>query len=231
MIYSNVAEVWKSATRITIRAVAELAVTAGLLLAAFVFYLLVWTNHQTANAQSDLLEEFHDTKAKADKPGSREPTASPDAGEGLGVLSIPALGKDWHWVVVEGVTDDDLAQGPGHFPGTALPGEVGNFAVAGHRATHGEPFAYLDKLQVGDPVVMETVDGWLVYRVTWERILSPNATEILDPVAGHPGLKATQRTMTLVTCNPRWSSTERLVYGAQLVERRSSADGPPAALG
>ena len=130
-------------------------------------------------------------------------------------------------MVVEGVGDDDLAKGPGHFPGTALPGKVGNFAVAGHRATHGEPFAYLDKLEVGDPVVVETVDGWLVYDVTWVRILSPSATEVLAPVAGHPGEKASQRTMTLVTCNPRWSSTERLVVGAQLVERRS-ADRRPA---
>jgi sortase A len=79
-------------------------------------------------------------------------------------------------------------------------------------------------------VVVETVDGWLVYDVTWVRILSPSATEVLAPVAGHPGTKATQRTMTLVTCNPRWSSTERLVVGTQLVERRTAADGPPVAI-
>jgi sortase A len=67
--------------------------------------------------------------------------------------------------------------------------------------------------------------------VTWVRILSPTATEVLAPVAGHPGEKPSQRTMTLVTCNPRWSSTERLVVGAQLVERRSADDGPPPQLG
>jgi sortase A len=103
--------------------------------------------------------------------------------------------------------------------------------VAGHRATHGEPFAHLDKLKVGDPVVVETAGGWLTYDVTWVRILSPSATEVLAPVAGHPGEAASQRTMTLVTCNPRWSSTERLVVGAQLVERRTAKDGPPAAIG
>ncbi len=78
---------------------------------------------------------------------------------------------------------------------------------------------------------METVDGWLTYQVMWERILSPTATEVLAPVAGHPEDAAKQRTMTLVTCNPRWGSSERLVIGTQLVERRTTADGPPSALG
>lgn len=220
-----------SALRFTIRLGAELAITAGVVLAAFVFYLLVWTNHQTAQAQDDLLDDFHAQKKEHGKKGG-EPGAveKPESGDGLGVLHVPALGQDWEWVIVEGVSDDDLAKGPGHFPGTALPGAVGNFAVAGHRSTHGEPFADLDQLEVGDPVVVETVDGWLVYQVTWERILSPSATEVLDPVAGHPGEKAEQRTMTLVTCHPRWGSSERLVIGTQLVERRGPTAGPPDVL-
>jgi sortase A len=219
--------VWVSVTRFTIRAFAEIAITVGLVLAVFVFYLLVWTNHRTAAAQDDLRADFHAEQ----QPGKKAPTEAPESGEGLGILHIPALGADWSWVVVEGIDDADLARGPGHFPETALPGAVGNFAVAGHRATHGEPFADLDKLEVGDPVVVETVDGWLVYDVTWVRIVSPSATEVLAPVAGHPGEKADQRTMTLVTCNPRWSSTERLVVGTQLVERRTADAGPPTVLG
>jgi len=215
---------WGSATRFTIRAAAELAITAGVVLAVFVFYLLVWTNHRTGAAQADLAEDFHAQKASH----HGKSTKAPESGEGLGILHIPALGKKWSWVIVEGVGDEDLARGPGHFPGTAMPGDVGNFAVAGHRATHGEPFAYLDKLEVGDDVVVETMDGWLTYQVTWVRILSPSATEVLEPVAGHPGEKAKQRTLTLVTCNPRWSSTERLVVGASLVERRPADAGPPA---
>ncbi|MCD4524385.1 class E sortase [Nocardioides sp. cx-173] len=218
-------------TRITVRSVAELAITCGLVLAVFVFYLLVWTNHRTAAAQDDLRAAFQDQQ-RHEQGGKRGPAGDgpPDSGEGFGILHIPALGE-WSWVVVEGVADEDLARGPGHFPDTALPGEVGNFAVAGHRATHGEPFADLDRLEEGDPVVVETVEGWLVYQVTWVRILSPSATEVLAPVAGHPGARARQRTMTLVTCHPRWSSSERLVVGAQLVERRGADDGPPSVLG
>jgi sortase A len=221
-----------SALRFTIRLGAELAITAGVVLAAFVFYLLVWTNHQTAQAQDGLLDDFHAQKEHVKKDGGGKDAAEkPESGDGLGVLHIPALGQDWEWVIVEGVTDDDLAKGPGHFPGTALPGDVGNFAVAGHRSTHGEPVATLDQLEVGDSVVVETVDGWLTYQVMWERILSPSATEVLDPVAGHPGEEAEQRTMTLVTCNPRWGSSERLVIGTQLVERRGPTAGPPDVLG
>lgn len=215
-------------TRFIVRAFAELAITAGLVLTVFVFYVLVWTNHRTAGEQDELLRDFQVQQRHG--RDAAETTAAPESGEGFGILHIPALG-DWSWVVVEGVDDDDLARGPGHFPETALPGEVGNFAVAGHRATHGEPFADLDRLAEGDPVVVETVDGWLVYEVTWVRILSPHATEVLAPVAGHPGEKAVHRTLTLVTCHPRWSSTERLVVGAQLVERRGADAGPPSVLG
>ncbi len=213
-----------------IRAVAELALTAGLVLIAFAFYLLVWTNQQTAAAQDDLLDEFRAGQGKA-ADGATAETREPRAGEGFGVLHAPRLGKDWEWVVVEGVSNDDLRDGPGHFPGTALPGKIGNFAVAGHRATHGEPFADLDRLEVGDQVIVESPGEWLTYEVTWQRIVSPAATEVVEPVAGYPGAKPKQRTMTLVTCHPRWGSSERLVVGAQLVERRAAAAGPPPALG
>ena len=221
---------WRSTAQVAIRSLAELAITVGLVLAVFVFYLLVWTGHRTQAAQADLTEDFRAQQAQgpAGHRGGKRQVRAPESGEGLGILHIPALGRDWSWVVVEGVEDDDLARGPGHFPTTAMPGEIGNFAVAGHRATHGEPFADLDRLEVGDDIVVETVDGWLTYQVTWVRILSPSATEVLEPVAGHPGAKATQRTLTLVTCHPRWGSTERLVVGASMVERRSAEAGPPS---
>ena len=150
----------------------------------------------------------------------------------MNVLHIPRLGSDWEWVVVEGVDLKTLNKAPGHFPGTALPGKVGNYAVAGHRATHGEPFADLDRLVEGDKVYVEAADGWFTYQVTWSRIIAPTHTEILAPVAGQ-ARRAGRRPgrMTLVTCHPRWGSTERLVVGAQLVEERSSAAGPPRRTG
>lgn len=209
-----------------LRVVAELLLTAGALLAALAFYLLVWTNVQTAAAQDDLLQTFR-SQQDGDQP---VPAGRPETGDGLNVLHIPRLGDDWKWVVVEGVDIKNLNKAPGHFPETALPGQVGNYAVAGHRATHGEPFANLDRMVAGDKVYVESSDGWFTYQVTWTRIIAPTHTEILAPVAGKPGEVATARTLTLVTCNPRWGSTERLVVGAQLVEQRSLAAGPPAGL-
>ncbi len=62
-------------------------------------------------------------------------------------------------------TDSELTKGPAHYGGTQLPGEVGNFAMAGHRVGKGEPFLNLDKLKAGDPVIVETATTWFVYRV------------------------------------------------------------------
>ncbi|MEQ6903316.1 class E sortase [Nocardioides sp. YIM 152588] len=204
---------------------AELMLTAGVVLALLVFYLLVWTNVQTSAAQQDLLEEFRTEKARS---AGKAPEVS--IGEGLAVLYAPRLGADWRWVVLEGTDMGTIDDGPGHFAETALPGEIGNFAVAGHRATHGEPFADLDRLVEGDEIYVETTDGWFTYQVTWSRIVAPTAVEVIAPVAGHPGKKPTEHTLTLVTCNPRWASTERLVVGAQLVQTRAPGAGPPEGL-
>lgn len=208
-----------------LRGIAELLLTIGALLAALAFYLLVWTNLQTAAAQKDLLQEFR--SQQTDQPGQSGRQAKPGTGDGLNVLHIPRLGKDWKRVVVEGVDMKSLNTAPGHFPETALPGQVGNYAVAGHRATHGEPFANLDRIVAGDKVYVEAANGWFTYQVTWSRIIAPTNTEVLAPVAGKPGQPAKARTMTLITCHPRWGSTERLVIGAQLIEERSLAAGPP----
>lgn len=210
--------------RETIRVGAELLVTAGALLLLLAFYLLVWTNVQTGAAQSRLLDEFRAQNSTSDADKSA------DAPAGLAVMHIPRLGKDWEWVVLEGSDMDTINKGPGHFPGTAMPGNVGNFAIAGHRATHGEPFANLDRMLEGDKIYVETAKGWFTYQVTWSQIVAPTAVEVIAPVAGYPGKEATQRAMTIVTCHPRWGSKQRLVVGAQLIEKRSIDAGPPPAL-
>jgi sortase A len=207
----------------TVRVGAELALTAGFVLLLFAFYLLVWTNQQTAAAQANLLEEFR----KEDKGAVlRE---RPSAGDGVAVMHIPQFGKDWEKVIVEGVAVEDLRDGPGHFSESAMPGKRGNFAVAGHRATHGEPFARLDELEKGDVVVVETAKEFLTYTVDSNQIVPPTTLELLAEVPGHPDLKATrnQRFLTLITCHPRWGSTERMAVVAQLTERRAIEAGPP----
>ncbi len=141
----------------SVRVGAELLVTLGLVVVAFAVYLLFWSDVQNAAAQDDLRSTFDAQVAQASRvKGSDQAVqqvAAPATGAALGVLTIPRLGSDWSRVMVEGVESEELALGPGHFPGTAMPGQVGNFAVAGHRATNGEPFAHLDTLEPGDKVV------------------------------------------------------------------------------
>lgn len=123
--------------------------------------------------------------------------------------------QDGPLYVVEGVGVEDLKKGPGHYTGTAMPGQPGNFAVAGHRTTYGNPFFDLDDLQPRDEIYVTDRQGtrW-VYSVVRQEIVSPDAERVLgpDPLGtGHP-------TLTLTTCHPRFSNAQRLVVFAQLAD-------------
>lgn len=218
--------------RAVARTVAEVMVTAGVVVLLFAVYLVFWSDVRTAAAQSDLRADFAEQVASAPPPhpvrhGKQAQVPAYRPGSGIAEMSIPRLGRDWRWIVVEGVDDDDIAKGPGHFPGTASPGQLGNFAVAGHRATHGEPFAYLDRVLPGDHVVVRTAEGWFVYTVTLTQIVAPTRTDVVDPVPGQSGGVANQALLTLVTCNPRWGHSERLVVTGILSESRTPQEGPP----
>jgi sortase A len=147
---------------------------------------------------------------------------SPRPGESIGLLRIPEI--DLEVPLVEGVRDDDLSAGVGHFPGTALPGEVGNFAVAGHRVTHGEPFRDLLELDDGDVVVVETATELLRYELDGsaaDLTVDVADTWILDPVPGEPGTRPRDALITLATCSELFHSDERSVVFGHLVSRRA----------
>lgn len=217
--------------RLLIRGVAELLMTAGIAVLLLAVYLVFWSDVTTAVAQADLRATF---VAQAPAPSGDQPALpsrpiDPVVGDGIAEMTIPRLGDDWRWIVVEGVADEDIAKGPGHFPGTALPGQLGNFAVAGHRATHGEPFAYLDKVTPGDQIVVRSTEGWFVYTVTLTQLVAPTQTDVTLPVPGQPNSPANQALITLVTCHPRWGSSQRLIVTGILAESRSPEQGPPTA--
>jgi sortase A len=138
--------------------------------------------------------------------------SQPLVGGAVGQLWIPRIGISD--TIVQGVGDAQLEQGPGHYPGTALPGEVGNVAIAGHRTTYAHPFYNLDALAAGDDIYVLTTQGYFRYTVTGSQIVSPDDTAVLDPTPG-------KATLTLTTCNPRYSAAQRLVVTA-------SFDGKPA---
>jgi sortase A len=134
---------------------------------------------------------------------------------------------------VEGTDDGSLEKGPGHYVGTALPGEVGDFAVAGHRVGKGEPFLNLDHLKPGDAVVIETKSNWYVYQVKGDvqsgnlddrgtdgipgrEIVSPSDTAVIGPVPDHRGEKPTEKLMTMTTCHPKFTANQRMIVHAVL---------------
>ena len=220
--------------RTAVRGTGELLITAGLVVLLFVAYQLVWTNYEAHKATDSVASDLRDSWDRPNPSGAGPAAArgpkKVDFGKGFAFLHIPRLGKNWTIPVVEGVDLPDLAKGVGHYPKTAQPGAIGNFAVAGHRATNGEPFAYLDKVRKGDLVVAETEDSWFTYVVDRTKIVSPTSVWVLDPVPGHPGARPSEPLLTLTTCNPRWASYERLIVFGHLTETRSKAEGPPGAL-
>ena len=165
--------------------VGEVMFTVGLILALFVGYQLIWTNIlRGAGGGPGRLEG----PAAVGGPGDRD--ARPTTGHGRrprrpssrrwaprsGWSTSPDLrDKVWGLPLIQGVGPDQLAQGIGHYVGTAMPGEIGNFATAGHRATHGEPLRNIDQLEKGDQVIVETATE-LVHLRSWSesKIVSPS---------------------------------------------------------
>jgi sortase A len=106
--------------------------------------------------------------------------------------------------------------GVGHYPGTAMPGAVGNFALAAHRTTYGKPFNRVEELVVGDPVVVRTQDTWYVYRVTGTAVVAPSDVSVIAPDPADPAAEPTRRTMTMTTCHPMFSARERYVVHLEM---------------
>lgn len=214
----------------TLRGVGETLITLGVVVLLFCGYELWFTGLETRSeqrrAKADLLEEWRAA------PPTTAPTSTPavvlravDLGEGLAILRIPRLGRDYAKVVFEGVRPSDLRKGPGHVPGTAMPGAVGNFVVSGHRTTYGAPFGRIDELDAGDAVVVETRETWFTYRVVRQEIVRPSEVEVTLPVPRRPGEKPTKALLTMTTCHPKYSARQRLIVYSELVETTRKAPG------
>lgn len=147
--------------RSTVRVFGELLITFGIVVLLFVFYEVQVTSWFTARKQAQATERL---EQRWSERGGAAPT-DPIPGRGFARLYVPALGDGFPYTVLEGTDQETLAAGPGHYEGTALPGERGNFAVAGHRSGRGAPFGDLDDLGSCDALVVETDTEWYVYRV------------------------------------------------------------------
>jgi sortase A len=226
----------RSPARRLARAAGALSVVVALVLLASVAWELWGTGIATARDQRRLGQQFNaavqshltvpaGTTGTSTPPStiSSSPSLSPAAdvvpgptstqptmpsGTVVAHLVIPKIGVNYY--VVEGVGGSQLAEGPGHYPGTALPGGAGNVGIAGHRTTHGAPFYNLNELQPGDQVFLTNTAGQtFTYRVTTQFVVAPSDGAVLNPTP--------TPTLTLTTCNPRYSASQRLIVRAALV--------------
>nr|WP_033401403.1 class E sortase [Actinokineospora enzanensis] len=158
--------------RTVVRGIGELLITAGLVVLLFVVYEVYVTDLVSAGKQRDATAALDDTWK--DGGGGVDTVPGPERverfnglneGSGFAKMYIPAFGADYDFTIIEGTTEKSLEIGPGHYRGTAYPGEPGNFAVAGHRVGKGAPFNDIDLLNSCDAIVVETHYSWFIYRV------------------------------------------------------------------
>lgn len=155
--------------------------------------------------------------------------AAPARADRFATIYVPRFGADYVRTIAQGVDQSPmLADGVGHYPDTQMPGEVGNFAVAGHRTTHGAPFNQISELQVGDAIYVQTADGWYTYRFRSIEYVRPASVDVLLPVPRAPGVQADDRMITLTSCNPLLSAAERIIAYGVLDSWQPTSAGAPA---
>jgi sortase A len=213
--------------RMILRGVGKSLIAAGIVILLFVAYEvwgtgLITTGHQNALRQQfdRNLQAHHVPVPPNGTTASTLPTpttvpirpvqatkAPPADGAPIGIIDVPKIGANY--VVVQGTSEADLERGPGHYVGTALPGNPGNAAIAGHRTTYLRPFYNLDQMAPGDPIFVTTTQGRFQYAVVDTLVVGPTYVAVLNPTA--------TPMLTLTTCNPRFSASTRMVVQAKLV--------------
>jgi sortase A len=198
--------------RLYLRSTGEILITLGVVVLGFMAYMYWGTAVREGTAQHRFEAELGQQWDSGSNLAALTDPSDVALGQPFALMRIPRFGRSWQFAVVQGTGLPQLALGPGHVPGTALPGELGNFAVAGHRVTAGNPFWNLPGLRAGDVVYVETVAGTYEYRVVGKPdLVSAGDTAMLSPVPGHPGARARQRLITLITCDPPWTGKNRVI--------------------
>lgn len=231
--------------------VGELLLTVGVLFLLFAFYESYWTNIESGKLQDQASEKLDEEWVN---PRGQ---LHPELGEAFARMYIPTFGSDYQFAIVEGTSDEDLLAGPGRYTDSQMPGELGNFAVAGHRVGKGAPFNDLGNLKTCDAIVVETQSEWITYRVlpidgepadclTPEQqgkltgeyanvlgrsITLPSDVGTIAPVPGTDGAEASESLITLTTCHPQFSNAERMIIHAMETDHQPKVAGErPAVL-
>ncbi|MCX4824419.1 class E sortase [Streptomyces sp. NBC_01142] len=241
--------------RLIVRTFSELCITVGTVIVLFVVYVLFWTGVKADSAAAGQIDQLRNqwsqgtvaapvpehtttpkpapTRAPATAPAPA-PAPAPKAyrdGRPFALMYVPRFGKGWDWPVLEGTEVGTLKKGLGHYASTAALGESGNFSVAGHRRTYGDPFKDFPKLRPGDAVVLTDGTTWFTYRIDNRPYRTvPSDVGVIDPVPDKAGFDGPGRYLTLTTCEPEWGSSHRLIVWAHLDATQPVTDGKPQAL-
>lgn len=233
----------RGAFRNLVQVVGELLITAGVILLLFVAWELWWTNLEANNTQQQAVAKFvHDVQgpvAPAVVAGNPpkdygRPVVMPELkspGTVFGVVYIPRFGKDYSRPLVDGTAPAQLdTLGLGRYETSAMPGGLGNFAIAGHRQTHGAVLDAIHTLVPGDKIYIQTKDGYYTYVFRNDEIVLPDRADVLLPVPTQPGAKPAERLLTMTSCNPRFGSEERIVAYSVMDSWQPASAGPPEAI-
>ncbi|MGY2744467.1 class E sortase [Pseudarthrobacter sp. O4] len=227
----------------------ELLVTAGVILLLFVAWQLWWTNVESDANQREVVKDFArqfngplesnstvaqgtgaaPSSAPSADYGPAAISAEPAVGATIGLLHVPRFSAEYTRPIIQGTGPAVLdTLGIGHYEGTSMPGAAGNFAVAGHRQTHGAVLDNIDALVPGDRIYVQTRDGYYVYVFRNSEIVLPARTDVLLPVPTQPAAVPKESYLTMTSCNPRFGSQERFVAYALLERWQPASAGPPA---
>lgn len=224
-----------------INIIGELCITLSVILGLFIIWQVYYTTWEVSDQKKQAVEQFHKNapvlshKIAKDLHYDDPPEiAHPKLGEVFGTLYVPTWKTD-PMPIGEGEHPAVIDRGyAGHYKDTALPGQTGNFSLAGHRLTYGNNFDKLPELKPGDPVIVETKDIWLVYKMTEHQIVVPEQVEVIAPVPNKPFETPTDKLMTMTTCSTstggRWGNTHRWITHAKFDHWIKKSDGIPAEL-
>nr|WP_277816661.1 class E sortase [Microbacterium aquimaris] len=229
--------------------IGELLITAGVIAMLYVAWQL-WIGDFIYGAQRNAEgTELSEQWAQQAPPVIPEPSASetpdetaddveipvlaePADTEVFGVMHVPRFGEDYAVPMAGGVTRAGTLDpiGIGHYPGSPMPGETGNFAVAAHRTTYGKPFNQIADLRVGDAIVVEVEEGWYTYRFRTLEYVTPNEVDVLAAVPQQPEIEADGKFITMTSCSPMYSLAERIIAYGVFESFTPREAGAPAAL-
>lgn len=219
----------------------EVLFTLAAICALYIVWQMWWTGVQAERTQaqtrqqvswSDPAASSKVTIAEAQTGDAPVQPQTAEYGDLIAQLYIPRFGQGWERNIVEGTDAAQLARhGLGRYTNTQMPGQVGNFAVAGHRNGYGQPLGDVDKLKEGDPIIVRTKDYWYVYRYTSYKIVQPDDTYVISANPFHPGQQADKRIITLTTCEPKYTTpTHRWIVWGELEYWAKVSDGVPREL-